>query len=160
MASTVMVVAPADGEGDDWRRKCENLGEELKTERENGGAQQAEIQRLEEQLRADSEKWQSLKTQLEEEAELQEEKLRSLQDELRETARQLQGARGALNDPINEVRKELYQKRGELEIKEKDNREMKYRLRERELEVEILERRLLEEDDTNRVWKYKYVGSL
>ncbi|GKZ33016.1 hypothetical protein AbraIFM66950_002733 [Aspergillus brasiliensis] len=48
----------------------------------------------------------------------------------------------------------------ELQDMRQQNRQLSLNLRERLVEVETLERRLLEEEDANRVWRYKYVGSL
>ncbi|GFN15273.1 hypothetical protein AtubIFM56815_003105 [Aspergillus tubingensis] len=118
-------------EAKSWKAKYEKLEDELKKVRQEENVRKAEYQNLKKEC-----------AQLR----LRNAQLSSLEGEHKKAKRIL-----SLND--NAVQAELHDMH-------QQNRQLSFKLRERLVEVETLERRLLEEEDANKVWKYKYVGSL
>ncbi|OJJ75296.1 hypothetical protein ASPBRDRAFT_40576 [Aspergillus brasiliensis CBS 101740] len=114
-----------------WKAKYEKLEEEMRKLQQEGDVRKAELETL---------KGECIDLRL------NNAKLSLLEADHREAQRTLSLGDEAVLAELQDMRQQ--------------NRQLSLNLRERLVEVETLERRLLEEEDANRVWRYKYVGSL
>ncbi|GKZ24771.1 hypothetical protein AbraIFM66951_002009 [Aspergillus brasiliensis] len=118
-------------ETESWKAKCEKLEEEMRKLQQENDVRKAELETLKGEYI---------------DLRLKHAKLSLLEADHREAQRILSLRDETVLAELQELRQR--------------NRQLSLNLRERLVEVETLERRLLEEEDANRVWRYKYVGSL
>ncbi|KAL2868907.1 uncharacterized protein BJX67DRAFT_379842 [Aspergillus lucknowensis] len=168
-AETERSASEVDSEGEDFRKwyaeRYDRIEGELREIKAGlvsalGEKQQDDWRREYEQKKAEVDSWERKCAALKQKVgELQHETRRFVNDldyktaECEQIAQRLRTAEEILRLDEDSLRARLVARENELADK-------KCELQERQLEIELLERRLLEEDDVNWVWKYKYIGTL
>ncbi|OJI95776.1 hypothetical protein ASPVEDRAFT_22815 [Aspergillus versicolor CBS 583.65] len=137
-----------------WRPKLETRERELDRSRskiEDGNRELASEREMHEKAKYE---WASQEGQLKDALDKKDAAIGDLEQE----ARRLQEELEAVRDDRGLSKNSLVAKyRKKMDQANRQANDLKFQLREKQLAVELLEMRLLEEEDANQLWKYKYV---
>ncbi|KAL2802758.1 hypothetical protein BJX63DRAFT_437579 [Aspergillus granulosus] len=138
-----------------WQPKYEAMEQELVALRQQANDSTRELQRQKEVQEERQNHWQSLQVQFQDDLDRKDATIGALEQKYLAAQRDLKLAQDTLNGDKDSISVKYYRLKLDTQ---KEVRELEYQVQESQLAVKLLEMRLMEEEDTNWMWKYKYVG--
>ncbi|KAJ0414560.1 hypothetical protein BJY00DRAFT_294753 [Aspergillus carlsbadensis] len=139
-----------------WRPKYEAMERKLDESRQQIEDRTRELREDRKMHEREKNDWASRKVQFETELDKKDTTVATLHQKYHTIEEELKATQKDLSQDKKSPAAEYFRKKAKLK---RQIKELEFQVRENSIAVELLEMRLLEEEDANQMWRYKYVGA-